>query len=45
MMAAGPDITGPINLGNDTEMTILELAEKIIDLTGSASQLFLRSAR
>jgi len=39
MMAAGPDITGPINLGNDTEMTILELAEKIIDLTGSASQL------
>jgi len=39
MMATEPDITGPINLGNDMEMTILQLAEKIITLTGSASRL------
>ncbi|MGH1364600.1 MAG: UDP-glucuronic acid decarboxylase family protein [Calditrichia bacterium] len=30
---------GPINLGNPDEFTILELAEKVIDLTGSKSQL------
>ena len=33
------DITGPINLGNPGEFTMLELAEKIIYLTGSRSQL------
>lgn len=33
------DITGPINLGNPGEFTMLELAEKIIHLTGSRSQL------
>ncbi len=30
---------GPINLGNPDEFTILELAEKVIDLTGSKSKL------
>jgi UDP-glucuronate decarboxylase len=30
---------GPVNLGNDAEITILELAETIIDLTGSASRI------
>ena len=29
----------PVNLGNDSEITVRELAETIIDLTGSASQI------
>ncbi len=33
------DVTGPINLGNPGEFTILELAEKIIALTGSKSEI------
>ena len=37
-MMNGPDeFVGPVNLGNPTEFTILELAEKIIQLTGSKS--------
>jgi UDP-glucuronate decarboxylase len=32
-------LTGPVNLGNPNEFTILELARKVISLTGSASQL------
>ncbi|MGQ9661161.1 MAG: UDP-glucuronic acid decarboxylase family protein [Kiritimatiellia bacterium] len=31
--------TGPINLGNPQEMTVLEMAEKIIRLTGSESKI------
>ena len=41
-MAAGPDLHGPINLGNPNEFTIRELAEKIIALTGSRSKLVQR---
>ncbi len=38
-----PDhITGPINLGNPSEYTILELAKKIIDKTGSRSKIEFR---
>lgn len=37
LMDTGPDITGPINLGNPGEFTMRELAEKIIALTGSSS--------
>ena len=33
------DVTGPINLGNPTENTIIQLAEKIIELTNSKSKL------
>ncbi len=33
------DFTGPVNLGNPAETTILEFARRIIDLTGSASQV------
>lgn len=33
------DFTGPVNLGNPNEFTILELAEKVIELTGSRSRL------
>lgn len=33
------DATGPINLGNPAELTISELAKKIISLTGSSSKI------
>ncbi|PCI39305.1 MAG: NAD-dependent dehydratase [Rhodospirillaceae bacterium] len=33
------DFTGPMNLGNPGEFTIKELAEKVIELTGSSSKL------
>ncbi len=39
MMATADDVTGPINIGNPTEFTILELAELVIELTGSKSKL------
>lgn len=38
-MDGGPALHGPINLGNPTEFTIRELAEKVIQLTGSRSKL------
>ena len=33
------DFTGPVNLGNPGEFTILELAEKVIAMTGSKSEI------
>jgi UDP-glucuronate decarboxylase len=39
MMATEKGVTGPINLGNPGEFTMLELAEKVIQLTGSKSKL------
>jgi UDP-glucuronate decarboxylase len=39
LMGAPDDVTGPINLGNPVESTILELAEKIIKLSNSKSKL------
>ena len=39
MMATQQGVTGPINLGNPGEFTMLELAEKVIHLTQSKSQL------
>jgi UDP-glucuronate decarboxylase len=39
LMDAKPELTGPINLGNPNEFTIVELAETIIELTNSASEL------
>lgn len=33
------DFTGPVNLGNPGEFTMLELAEKVIRLTGTSSQI------
>lgn len=38
-MLTPAQITGPLNLGNPAEITILQLAEKIIDLTNSKSRL------
>lgn len=34
-----PDFIGPVNLGNDGEFTVKELAERVIALTGSSSKL------
>ena len=39
MMNAPDELTGPINLGNPNEFTILELAEKVIALTGSTGRI------
>ena len=39
LMNTTDDITGPVNLGNPSEFTIRELAEKVITLTGSKSKL------
>ena len=42
MMATPREVTGPINIGNPTEFTIRELAELVIDITGSKSKLVYR---
>jgi UDP-glucuronate decarboxylase len=39
MMNSSTDFTGPVNIGNPHEFTILELAEKVIKLTGSKSKI------
>ena len=38
LMATAPDFAGPVNLGNPGEFTIMELAEKVIAMTGSRSR-------
>jgi UDP-glucuronate decarboxylase len=35
LMATGPQVTGPVNLGNPSEFTIRALAEKVVAMTGS----------
>ena len=44
LMATPDGITGPMNLGNPAEVTILEIAEKIISLTNSRSKLIFHPA-
>lgn len=39
MMNLNLDITGPVNLGNPREFTMMELAKKIIEKTGSSSKI------
>src|SRR6266480_472528 len=39
LMATSDDFTGPVNLGNPQEFTILELARKVIANTGSRSEI------
>tara|TARA_R110000824_G_scaffold217681_2_gene404137 strand:+ start:269 stop:1276 length:1008 start_codon:yes stop_codon:yes gene_type:complete len=39
LMDTGPDFPGPINLGNPNEFTMLELAELVLEITGSKSKL------
>jgi UDP-glucuronate decarboxylase len=43
MMQGPDDFVGPVNLGNPGEFTILELAEKIIHLTGSRSRIIFQA--
>ena len=42
MMQAPDTLTGPLNLGNPQELSIRELAEKVIDLSGSTSKIVQR---
>ena len=42
MMATSDDVTGPVNLGNPGEFTMLELAEKVLSFTGSKSKLIFK---
>lgn len=39
LMNSPDDLTGPVNLGNPVEISILELARKVIELTGSKSEI------
>jgi UDP-glucuronate decarboxylase len=39
LLRTGPEVTGPINLGNPHEFTMLELARRVVDLTGSKSNI------
>jgi UDP-glucuronate decarboxylase len=39
MMNSSEEVTGPINIGNPVEFTILEIAKKIISLVGSSSKI------
>ena len=41
-MEQGEEFTGPMNMGNPVEFTVRELAEMVVDLTGSASKLEFR---
>jgi UDP-glucuronate decarboxylase len=43
MMNTPEDFTGPLNLGNPEEYSILELAEKIIALTRSKSEIVFKA--
>ena len=42
LMDTPDDFTGPVNLGNDVEFTIAELAALVIDIAGSRSQVVYR---
>ncbi|MCI5226646.1 MAG: SDR family oxidoreductase [Candidatus Electrothrix sp. AX2] len=39
LMGTGDDFTGPVNLGNPGEFTILELAEQVLEMTDSKSEI------
>jgi UDP-glucuronate decarboxylase len=42
LMETPSDITGPMNIGNPNEFTILQLAKKIIEITNSTSQIIFK---
>jgi UDP-glucuronate decarboxylase len=42
LMNSGPEVTGPINIGNPVEFTIRQLAEKVVRITNSRSELVFR---
>ena len=39
LMATDPSVTGPVNLGNPREFSMLQLAQQVIELTGSGSKI------
>ena len=39
LMSSPDDFTGPVNLGNPVEFSVLELAQKVVELTGSESKI------
>ena len=39
LMNTGDDFIGPVNIGNPNEFTIMELAKKVIEITGSKSKI------
>jgi UDP-glucuronate decarboxylase len=43
LMSTDDDFTGPVNLGNESEFTIAELASLVIELTGSRSKIIKKS--
>jgi UDP-glucuronate decarboxylase len=43
LMKTPSKITGPVNLGNPSELTMIELAEKVKEITGSRSELIYKS--
>jgi UDP-glucuronate decarboxylase len=42
MMETSDEVTGPVNIGNPNEFTIRQLAELVVELTGSASKITFR---
>ena len=42
LMETSSDVTGPINIGNPNEFTILQLAKKVIEITNSTSQIIFK---
>jgi UDP-glucuronate decarboxylase len=42
LMNSSDQVTGPINLGNPAEMTVLDLAQQVIKLSGSKSKIVFR---
>lgn len=42
LMNSGDSVTGPVNLGNPGEFTIRQLAEMVLDITGSSSKIVYR---
>jgi UDP-glucuronate decarboxylase len=42
LMNSGDDFTGPVNLGNPKEFTIMELAEAVLEITGSESEIIFK---
>jgi UDP-glucuronate decarboxylase len=43
LMDTSPDFVGPVNLGNPVEVSILDLANMIIELTGSSSKIIFKT--
>jgi UDP-glucuronate decarboxylase len=43
LMETPDEFTGPVNIGNPAEMTIKQLAEKIVQLTASRSEIVFKA--